>query len=226
MSPGVDSTTLNYIGTDESGKGDYFGPLVIAAVCVTPETRDRLLALDVKDSKTTSDNKVRRIAEAIISELPHAIVAIGSEKYNDLYEKIKNLNRLLAWGHARAIENVLAKCAVETAITDQFGDPGYVRNALMKKGQGIELIQETKGERHLGVAAASMVARAKFLEYLDRYSMVAGVNLPKGAGQNVDAAAAEYCRKHSPETLRKVAKVHFKNTGKVYALLGANTHRN
>jgi ribonuclease HIII len=223
MQRGVDSSALSYIGTDESGKGDYFGPLVIAAVCVTPETKDRLLALDVKDSKTTSDNKVRRIADSILAELPHSVVVIGSEKYNELYAKIRNLNRLLAWGHARTIENILEDCPVDSAITDQFGDPGYVKNVLMKKGRGIELIQETKGERHIGVAAASIIARARFLDYLERYSRDSGVTLPKGAGLNVDQAAAEYCRRHGAEALVKVAKLHFKNTRKVDVLLGGNT---
>jgi ribonuclease HIII len=212
-----------YIGTDESGKGDFFGPLVVAAVAVTPQDRDRLLALDVKDSKKMTDKKARRIAEDLRGLLPCEVVAIGPEKYNDLYVKIRNLNRLLAWAHARAIENVLGRTDVTVAVTDQFGDPGYVERALMEKGKTISLIQQTKGERFLGVAAASIVARAKFLESLEKLESLHGVPFPKGAGPTVDSAAAEFCRRAGVEQLRLVAKLHFKNSKKVSDILQHNS---
>jgi len=218
----LDLTDLNassYIGTDESGKGDYFGPLVVAAVLATDENRERLLSLDVKDSKRVADKKARRIAEAITAEIPCSIVAIGPEKYNELYSKIRNLNRLLAWAHARAIENLLDNCETLLAVTDQFGDPKYVESALMKKGRSVKLVQETKAEKHIGVAAASIVARAKFLEYLDRFASEYQMTFPKGAGSNVDIAAADFCRKYCYDDLNKVAKLHFKNSQKVKALL-------
>jgi len=218
----MDLFSSNYIGTDESGKGDFFGPLVIAAVYFTCENRDKLLELDVKDSKTVTDKKARRIAESLMQQVPYSVVVIGSEKYNELYSKIKNLNRLLAWGHARAIENLLEKCDVELAVTDQFGDPKYVENALMKKGRQIELIQQTKAEKHIGVAAASIIARAKFLEYLDKYSSQYDMPFPKGAGPNVDRAAADFCRRYSFDDLVHVAKLHFRNSRKVSALLSSN----
>ncbi len=209
----------SYIGTDESGKGDYFGPLVVAAVLVTDETKDGLLGLDVKDSKRTTDKKVCRIAARIEAEYPYSVVAVGAEKYNDLYSKIRNLNRLLAWAHARAIENLLDKCDVKLAVTDQFGDPRYVESALMKKGREIRLVQEVRAEKYIGVAAASIVARARFLGYLDRYGSEYDLKFPKGAGTNVDEAAAEFCRRYNRGDLGKVAKLHFKNTSKVERLL-------
>jgi ribonuclease HIII len=215
----TDLSISSYIGTDESGKGDYFGPLVIGSVCVTEQDREKLISLDVKDSKKTTDKKARRIAESIFANVPCTVVAIGSEKYNELYSKIGNLNRLLAWGHARAIENLLDKCEVDLAVTDQFGDPKYVKSALMKKGREIRLIQETKAEKHIGVAAASIIARAKFLEYLDRYSSQHDMTFPKGAGPNVDLAGVDFCRRYGHDNLYKVAKVHFKNSKKIEQLL-------
>lgn len=209
----------SYIGTDESGKGDYFGPLVVASVLTTDETCERFQALDVRDSKRVTDKKARRIAGVIQYEIPCAVVAIGPQKYNELYARIKNLNRLLAWGHARAIENILDRCTAGLAVTDQFGDPRYVESALMKKGQKVELIQETKAERHIGVAAASILARARFLDYLDRFASEYDMTFPKGAGNNVDIAAADFCRKYGYENLDKVAKLHFKNSKKVSELL-------
>ncbi len=209
----------SYIGTDESGKGDYFGPLVVAAVLVTSETRDRLLDLDVKDSKRTTDKKAVRIAACIEAEFPCSVIPIGAEKYNELYSKIRNLNKLLAWAHARAIENLLDERDVGLAVTDQFGDPKFVENALMKKGREIKLVQEVRAEKYIGVAAASIVARARFLGYLDRYGSQYDLKFPKGAGANVDQAAAEFCRRYSRDDLGKVAKLHFKNTSKVERLL-------
>lgn len=135
-----------HIGTDESGKGDYFGPLVIAGVFLEDKQQSVLRELGVKDCKGLSDNRVRELAEILKQGYTHSIVAIGPEKYNELYEKLRNLNKLLAWGHARVIENILAKIPCSQAITDQFGDRLYVVNALMKKGRTIELIQRPKAE--------------------------------------------------------------------------------
>jgi ribonuclease HIII len=126
-----------HIGTDESGKGDYFGPLVIAGVFV-PDGQDAVLReLGVKDSKKISDGRVRELAEVIKKGYKHSIVSIGPERYNELYDKLRNLNLLLAWGHSRVIENILEKVNCSLAITDQFGDSRFVVNALMKKGKTI-----------------------------------------------------------------------------------------
>lgn len=219
----VDGPNSCYMGTDESGKGDYFGPLVIAAVCVNEQTRERLAALEVRDSKKITDKKARRIADRLVAEIPCSVVTIGSEKYNELYSKIRNLNRLLAWGHARVIENLLVECNVALAVADQFGDPKYIENALMQKGRKIRLIQETKAERYIGVAAASIIARARFLDFLDRYSSLHDMLFPKGAGPAVDQAGADFCRKFGYDNLNKVAKLHFKNSGKVSDILSRNS---
>jgi len=215
----IDVSLTTYIGTDESGKGDFFGPLVIAAVLVNDSNRDELLSLDVKDSKKVTDKKARRIANSFSDKVPVSVVVIGPQKYNELYGKIRNLNRLLAWGHARVVENILEKNDAAHAVTDQFGDPKYVGNALMKLGREIDLVQETKAEKYIGVAAASIVARARFLEYLDRMASQHQITFPKGAGPQVDQAAAEFCRKHGEDKLDLVAKMHFKNSRKVRDIL-------
>jgi ribonuclease HIII len=215
----LDIDVAGYIGTDESGKGDYFGPLVVAAVFIESNTYDHLLSLNVRDSKKVSDGRAMELSAEITSSCPNSVVVVGAERYNELYAKIRNLNKLLAWSHARALENVLESCGAELAVTDQFGDPGYVEKALMKNGKNIKLVQETKGERYIGVAAASIVARAKFLVHLNRYGSEHGLQLPKGAGPIVDQAAAVFVDKFGMDDLRKVAKLHFKNTSKVAALL-------
>ncbi len=206
------------IGIDESGKGDYFGPLVIAAVHVTPELEPDLRLMNVRDSKRISDGRILEMAPDIKLVCRHSIVAIGPERYNELYKKIKNLNRLLAWGHARALENLLEQVNCDLAIADQFGDERFVLNALQEKGKRIRLIQRTKAESDLAVAAASILARAEFLLRLKRLSDDIGLALPKGASPQVELAGRMIVKKHGQERLATVAKLHFKTT---QAVLGA-----
>jgi ribonuclease HIII len=209
-----------HIGTDESGKGDYFGPLVIGAVYVPDDQAPVLRELGVKDSKRTTDNRNRELAEIIKRGYKHSVVAIGPERYNELYEKLRNLNRILAWAHARAIENILAEVPSRLAITDQFGDESYVLKALMQKGKMIELVQKPRAEEDLAVAAASILARAEFLKRLHFLSQDLGVELPKGASAMVEEAAVRLVRLHGAAALDRAAKKHFKITERVLAAAG------
>lgn len=203
------------IGIDESGKGDYFGPLVIAAVLVTPADEPDLRLMQVRDSKRISDGRILEMAPDIRQVCRHSVVAIGPHRYNDLYAKIKNLNRLLAWGHARALENILEHVECPRAISDQFGDERFILNALLEKGKKIQLIQRPKAEEDLAVAAASIVARAEFLIRLKRLSEEIGLSLPKGASQAVELAARVVVKKLGRERLEGIAKLHFKTTQSV-----------
>ena len=210
--------TIERIGIDESGKGDYFGPLVIAAVFVDATTQGELKLIGARDSKRLSDGPVLEMAPDIKTICPHSIIAIGPQKYNELYAKIKNLNRLLAWGHAKALENLLERgVTCERAISDQFGDERLILNALQTKGRTIVLEQRTKAESDLAVAAASILARAEFLIRLKRLSGEVGTTLPKGASPAVELAAKMIIRKHGRERLGAVAKLHFKTTQAVLA---------
>jgi len=214
----ISTPPQSYIGVDESGKGDYFGPLVIASVYIGPENQTQLENLQILESKRIADNRAIHLAERIKAATATSVVVIGPEKYNELYSKIKNLNRLLGWGHARVIENILEKTACDTAISDQFGDEKFIKDSLMKKGQGVLLYQTPRAERFLAVAAASVLARAAFLNYLAKLSAQYGVNLPKGASNLVDRAGRQYADRYSLEELNLVAKMHFKNTKKIQAL--------
>jgi len=207
------------IGTDESGKGDYFGPLVIAGFFLPDDQEGVLRELGVRDSKRLSDNRCREIAETLKQGYVFSVVTIGPEKYNELYEKFRNLNKLLAWGHARVIENILDRVPAAKAITDQFGSERFVLNALLERGKGIELIQRTNAEEDPAVAAASILARAEFLKRLHFLGVECGVELPKGAGPQVEVAAAKLVRARGVEALDKVAKKHFKITERVLKAL-------
>lgn len=202
-------------GVDESGKGDYFGPLVIAAAAVGDLEKPILMDLYVRDSKKMTDSRILTVARTIKEQVPHDLVVVMPDRYNDLYQKIGNLNKLLAWGHARAIENLLGKVECATVISDQFANANVLERALMEKGRKVELIQQVRGESELAVATASVLARAEFLIAMDRLSREFDLTLPKGGGSLVDTAGVKFIRKHGVEAMRRVAKLHFKNTMKI-----------
>lgn len=204
------------IGVDESGKGDFFGPLVIAACFVAPWHDAELEG--VRDSKALTDKKALDLAKVIKKTCPHEIVTIGPAKYNELHNKIGNLNKLLAWGHAQAIQKVLEKQACKLAISDQFANPAYLQSLLHKKGLDVVLLSMPRAESDLAVAAASVLARAEFLTRLKRLGDESGVALPKGAGPQVDEVAAKIIKTKGESALRDVAKVHFKTVEKARAL--------
>ncbi|MCK9223016.1 MAG: ribonuclease HIII [Limnochordia bacterium] len=208
-------STYPRLGTDESGKGDYFGYLITAGAVVSgPEDEVRLKDLGVMDSKRITDNRALELAGKIKGFLPYEIVEMSPSKYNQLYPKFGNLNKLLAWMHARVIENLLSRCPCQVVIVDKFADEGVLRSSLMSKGQNVPLVQRTHAEVDLAVAAASILARARFLETLDKLSQTAGMTLPKGAVTVIEPAK-EVVAKNGPESLGSVAKLHFKVTKSV-----------
>jgi ribonuclease HIII len=206
------------IGLDESGKGDYFGPLIVGAVYVDEKTEATLLAMGVRDSKKISDRRISELAEAIKGLCPHSVVHIGPKRYNELYDKIGNLNKLLAWGHARALENVLKVQTCSLAVADQFGDEAFLRNALLQEGRKITLEQRTKGEQDTAVAAASILARAEFVNQLERLTRQFRVPLLKGSSNpEIIAIAQRIAHEGGQPALAQVAKLHFKTTSAVMA---------
>ena len=208
-----------HFGIDESGKGDFFGPLVIAGVYVDREIARKFLDAGVQDSKRIgSDARIRALAK-IIRTTPGAIgdtVAIGPERYNDLYEKFGNLNSLLGWGHARVIENLLAKKPdCPRALSDKFADAKVIERALLQHGKAIRLEQRTKAESDLAVAAASIMAREAFIDWLERRGKAMGVKLGRGVSAQVKEAAKKLVEAEGPAALRKVAKVHFRTAHEI-----------
>lgn len=209
------SDPVGTIGIDESGKGDYFGPLVIAGAYVTQDQEEELRAVGVRDSKALADKKAITLAGRICTLCPTTLIVIGPDRYNGLYASFKNLNKLLAWGHARAIENLLEQVTCERVIADQFGAERFLNNALMEKGRSITLIQKHRAEQEMAVAAASIVARAEFLRRLGDLGQRYHMSLPKGASAQVITAGKAFVKQHSSEALGQVAKLHFRTTEKV-----------
>jgi ribonuclease HIII len=210
---------LPRLGVDESGKGDFFGPLCIAGVYVNEAVVKAWKDSGVRDSKhISSDKRIKDLAE-LIRKTPgcvSAVVPIGNEAYNRLYAKMRSVNTMLAWGHARVIENLMGQRQRMNpppvrAISDQFAaNKDTVAKALMSLGRSIELVQKHRAEEDLAVAAASILARHEFVSRLGTLEKQYGMELPKGASAAVDAAAKEFIGKHGVENLPKVAKMHFR----------------
>lgn len=198
------------IGTDESGKGDFFGPLVIAGVYVTKQNAEILREIGVMDSKKLSDNQIASLAEKIKGVCPYTVVTIGNKKYNELYSKINNLNKLLAWGHARVIENLLEKVDCSHVLSDQFGDEGLIKKALLEKGKTITLFQQHKAEEIISVAAASIIARNEYVSRLNQLSTKYKMVFPKGASTQTVQIAKQFASQYNKRELEVVAKTHFK----------------
>lgn len=211
-----------HAGIDESGKGDYFGPLVVAAAYVDTENARRLLEIGVTDSKAIkSDRRITDLAEQTRALLrgQFALITLVPQTYNRLYASFGNVNRLLAWGHAQALENLLERVpACTRAISDQFGRKETVIRALKERGRAIELEQRTKAESDIAVAAASVLARHEFVHRLDTLAKQAGLALPKGAGANVLARAKEIAAGGGEAVLANVAKLHFRTTRQALGL--------
>ncbi len=224
----LDPTLLDpRIGVDESGKGDFFGPLCIAAVYVNERVLSAWQDAGVRDSKSvSSDAQIGKLAR-LIRDTPGCVVdavCVGNEAYNRMHAKSGSVNRILAWGHARVIENLLQQGARLNppplrAISDQFAaEKATVERALMDLGKQLELVQRHKAETDLAVAAASIIARNEFVQRLAALEKLYGLRLPKGASAGVEEAARELVAQHGPDTLSKVAKMHFRTSYRVLGL--------
>ena len=208
-----------HFGIDESGKGDFFGPLVIAGVFTDATIARHLMEAGIMDSKrVTSAARIRQLA-AIIRATPGCtseVLSIGPERYNEMYASFRNLNRLLAWGHARVIEKLAAaRPDCPRALSDQFARPEVLERALRDKGLALRLEQRTKGESDTAVAAASILARERFIDWMDKTSDACGIKLPLGASTAVVEAARAFVSRHGGDSLGKVAKLHFRTTAVV-----------
>lgn len=215
-----------HIGVDESGKGDFFGPLVIAGVYVDGDVVRNLREIGAVDSKRIgSDERIAKIAADIRATrgLVWEVISIHPERYNELYAKFGNLNRLLAWGHAKVIENLLERVPdCPSAISDQFANPKVLQSALQKRGRTIELIQRTKAESDPAVAAASILAREGFVTWLKSQSQRLDIEIPKGVSQNVKQTALNLVNKHGRGLLRMLAKEHFRTHAEILSRLDSD----
>ncbi|MFY0520830.1 ribonuclease HIII [Lysinibacillus sp. UGB7] len=212
--------SMSVLGSDETGTGDYFGPITVAAVYVPASKIELVNELGVKDSKMLTDDYMRRIAPDLRAACVHSVLILRNEKYNALQAKGYSQGKMKAMMHNKALGHTLSKITPEKPthiLIDQFAERGVYYNYLKNEQEIVRenVLLSTKAEQlHVSVATASILARAAFLKEMDRLSDLAGVELLKGASSKVDALAARIWRGQGEEFLRSITKWHFANTEK------------
>ncbi|WP_416827663.1 ribonuclease HIII [Ectobacillus polymachus] len=226
FSPPANISTMSIIGSDEVGTGDYFGPITVVAAYVEKTQIPLLKELGVRDSKDLNDTQITAIAKQLIPFLPYSLLVLPNEKYNDLQASGMNQGELKAKLHNQAITNVRKKIAPaqpEATLIDQFVKPEIYYTYLRKQKtvQREQVYFATKGEQiHLAVAAASIIARYAFVKHMNDLGKKAGFVIPKGAGGNVDKAAARLITERGKDSLNQFVKLHFANTEKAMRIAG------
>ncbi|MBA3238649.1 MAG: ribonuclease HIII [Parachlamydiaceae bacterium] len=210
-----ESSIKSRIGIDESGKGDFFGPLCIAGVYATSQSALELKAMGVKDSKDLNDLAILKLAKIIRANYVHHIVKINPQKYNELYAQFKNLNYLLAWGHATTIEQLVTRTGCRNIVVDQFANERVVLTALKRKNLELDVFQRHRAEEDLVVAAASILAREAFLLGLQMLGEEFSIKLPKGASSATIEAGKLFVRRYGIDALGQVGKLHFKTLNSI-----------
>jgi ribonuclease HIII len=208
------------IGSDEVGTGDYFGPVVVAAAYVAKDQMDAITAMGVKDSKLLTDEAIRRLAPSLMSMIPHQTVILSNPMYNDWQRNGMPQTKIKALLHNEAIRKLMKQLSPiepEVIIIDQFIERDLYFRYLESETNIVRdrVYCYPKAEAvHVAVAVASMIARCVFLQEMERLSKEVGMTLPKGAGAQVDQAAAKLIQTHGPSILETCAKLHFANTEK------------
>lgn len=212
------------IGSDEAGSGDYFGPLTVCAAYISTEHVELLKTLGVDDSKKLTDKKIVEIAEQLITFVPHSLLTLQNDKYNERQKSGWSQVKMKAVLHNQAIHNVTQKIdnkALDYIVIDQFAQPGvYKRYALTEIPFSEKTKFETKGEsKSLAIAAASIISRYAFVKYMDQIAKEAHLEIPKGASKKVDLAAAKVIERYGINYLDNISKKHFANRNKAQNLV-------
>ncbi|QIN79504.1 hypothetical protein GBA65_14355 [Rubrobacter marinus] len=203
------------VGTDEAGKGDYFGPLVVAGVRVLgEEAAQGLREAGARDSKTLSVMGARAMALRVldaVGEENTRVVTLGPREYEARRAAAGNINKLLGEINVQILGELEEE--VEVFVVDEFARAArsYIQPRVP---EGIRLEVRPRAEDDAAVAAASILARSRYLEEMDRISEAIGFELPRGA-THVVGAARRIVRERGEEALKDVAKVHFGTTEKV-----------
>ena len=213
--PEAKTNTTPHIGIDEAGKGDFFGPLCIAAVYADKTMIETLIKMGISDSKRFRDPSIAQFAQKIKKECPHSIIQIFPKRYNQLYNQYNNLNHLLASAHVSALEEMIKKTGCKTAIIDQFAHKRLIESILDKQSLSVDLTQRHRGEEDIVVAAASILARNAFVQAIEMLSSQFNLLLPKGASSFVIQAGKRFVLLYGKNRLNEVAKLHFKTTSAI-----------
>ncbi len=202
---------MGRIGTDESGKGSYFGPLVVAGVKVDNDEEEFLAEIGIRDSKKISKSNIRMLSEAIVSNLIHSVVLVTPKRYNEIYSSMRSINNFLLWAHKTVINNILKKTECDSIVIDDFGSAKLIKASFPK----IKFDIRKEAEDDLAVAAASILARDRFLNWFTRAEKEYGIQLPVGINDNTVKVGMSLVEKYGDAVLKEVAKYHFRTTDRI-----------
>lgn len=214
-----------HAGCDESGKGDFFGPLIAATVIGSKSMIEAWRAAGAQDSKKITESRILEL-DKIIRNTPGVVVKLiqarDMRQYNSLMgTRFRSQNQILAFQHARALQEALAEKPAPWGLLDQFTEDPLVQRELTKLGvTGFELRMRTKAEEDPVVAAASIVARAEFVRQMHALSKRFGEKLQKGASAAVKIQAHEIIKRFGADALRDFAKLHFRTAYEVVSEAG------
>lgn len=207
----------NWIGTDESGKGDYFGPLVVAGVFVNPVCRCKLLEIGITDGKKISNTRIRKLANWMWNNYEKHIEVVEkmpdeyNNEYDDLINRGENSSSILANLHFNVIQSLSKRFGVRHALVDKFP---FKDRTLLFTQRDLNIKHVTKGERDIAVAAASIIARDRFLTGMENLSDNYEIKLPRGASKVIETGR-DFVKLNGEDSLRNVAKLHFRTTRQV-----------
>ena len=211
-----------WAGSDESGKGDFFGPLVVSAVVVDDSTAAKLAAAGVKDCKLLTDKKILQLEDVIKSTVvDFSVLELKPKVYNLRYKQVLaqggKLNQLLGYGHVAALSQVLERHEdCHAALIDQFTTSLVNVRELTRRFPNCVVKQQPKAEVNLAVAAASVLARARFLRTMAELAEAAGeATLPKGGGAQATACARRLADRLGKAELVNFVKLHFANYARI-----------
>lgn len=199
-------------GSDEAGKGDTFGALVVCAVAVPADSAELLLASRVADSKSLNDDLIRTLAPWLKENFPFALRVLPPADYNQRWvDAGSNVNKLLTELHTECLLELHTKCGFKMAVVDRFSPSSPVSSRLRTLVADLQVHEVPRAERHAAVAAASVIARDAFIGNIEELSQQWAMDLPLGSGSPVPPAMRRFVQLHSPGEMRQVSKVHFKN---------------
>lgn len=218
--------TSNHIGSDEAGTGDYFGPITVACAYVEKSQIELLKSIGVKDSKNLTDTIIKKLSKEMVKlQIPYSLLVLHNEKYNKLQKQGWTQGKMKAMLHHHAINNLLHKTGnlpLDGILIDQFCEPAVYKRHIASEKESLadKTYFMTKAESYsIAVAAGSIIARASFVNEMDKLSEKVGTLLPKGASKKVDQTIARIINGKGEPFLNTCAKTHFANTKKARAYL-------
>ncbi len=210
------------IGSDEVGTGDFFGPVVVCSAFVRKDQIQDLKSLGVDDSKKLTDDFIQKIAPKIMELITYQLLVLDNPKYNSLVNEGYNQNKIKAYLHNHAILKCKAKVKdpIDRVILDEFCSKKNYYDYLSGRDYYSDITFMQKAEsKSISVAIASIIARFRFLEEMDKLSENLGIVLPKGSSVVSDLIGKRIALEKGFDVFNDIAKVHFKNYQKIKEMM-------